>query len=162
MRTISKQQRSTGSTGREQRLELLARIPELARCTRAELAIVDELGTEVRRPAGALLQRAGHVLRQTVIVLDGSVEDRAGASVLRTSGAGHLVGAQGLTGARPAASSTVRAATPVRLLVFGPAELGVLAELSGIRAWATGAATAPVRVPVLQRNRVRALTPSLG
>jgi hypothetical protein len=125
----------------------LRAVPELARCSDAAIDHLDDIATEVTRPAGAIVEAEGHLLRQMAVVLDGTlVERQADGHELPVSG---LVGIEALRGARVAAS-TVVATTPVRLLVFGPLEIDELVELvrsagsTGIRAAADGA-----RVPVV-------------
>jgi hypothetical protein len=136
--------------GREARLAQLARVPQLARCTRQELECIDGMATEVRCKPGTVVHHAHHLVRQVLIVLEGEVLECAHGSA-RTHGAGHLVGEEALRRPGGIAMSSVAAASPLRALVIGLGDLADVASLPGVQD--RFAVRAPVRVPARAQRR---------
>jgi CRP-like cAMP-binding protein len=133
MRVTRKHDHDDHREGRARRLRSIA---AFAGCSDAELLRIDDLATEVHRPAGTVLQVAGRPLRQAAAVVRGEVFERAAGG--RALVPRPLFGAELLTG-DGTSPSTVVAATDVCLLVFGLSEIEELARLDGIRALADGA-----------------------
>ncbi len=136
----------------------LAAVPALAGCGEALLERIADLGTELRRRPGAVLQRAGRPVRQALVVVDGVVAEQAGDGVdqehgtghligagalaggapvaeraddapEQRHGTGHLIGAGALAGGAPVADRAVVAVSDVRVLVYGALELHDVARL---------------------------------
>ena len=107
----------------------LAAVPALAGCGEALLERIADLGTELRRQPGAVLQRAGRPVRQALVVMDGVVAEQAGDGSAEQHGTGHLIGAGALAGGAPVAERAVVAVTEVRVLVYGVLELHEVARL---------------------------------
>jgi CRP-like cAMP-binding protein len=118
--------------GRDARLAVLARVPQLSACSRAELERIEAIGTEVWCRPGTVLQRAHHGIRQVVVVLEGDVLV-SNHAITATRGAGSLVGEEALRGPRSEAATSVAAASPVRALVLGLGEIAAVAGLPGVR-----------------------------
>jgi hypothetical protein len=146
--------RKQDESGRQAARSELRAIPAFARCSDAELARIDDLATEIRRPAGTVLQTQGRGTRQVAVLVSGSAVDRTVGD--RDLVPWSLVGSEVLRG-QELSLSTIVTTSEARLLVFGLAELDELLALDGIRAWADGA-----RVPsaAAHRQPVRASRPA--
>lgn len=143
--------RTETTQGDDGLVRALARVPAFAGCDRAGLLRIAALGTTMRCRPGAVLQRADRTFRQAMVVVAGTASDRPATGPARTLVPGDLVGAAALLDPAARAASRVVAETHVDVLVFGPAELGAVAEVVA----AAGAAPAPVAVPraVVRRPR---------
>jgi hypothetical protein len=132
------------TTRSEERLAVLARVPQLSECSRRELEQIDAMATEVRCKPGTVLHLANHSVRQVVVVLEGDVLE-SNHGIAATRGAGHLVGEEALRHPGSLAVTSVAAASPVRALVLGLGELVDVVRLPGVRTRMAGrpAALAP-------------------
>jgi hypothetical protein len=148
--TIYRRGAAEEAEAREERMAVLARVPELARCTRQELERIDATATEVRCKPGTVVHHAHHRVRQVVVVLEGAVLERAHGTTW-TRGVGHLVGEEALRRPGALAASSVAAATPLRALVIGLRDLPDIASLPGVQH--RYAVHAPVRVPARAQRR---------
>lgn len=126
----------------EARLDVLATTWAFRECSREELERIDGLATEVRRPAGVIIQHAGRGVRQMIVVLEGTVIESAHGTT-RTFGVEHLMGGEALRRRSAPAGASVATASPVRALVLGPAEIAEVAELDGVRAVLRGRTPRP-------------------
>jgi len=125
--------RSNRDPRREEQASALRAVTALAAYDDGELSRIYDLGTEVRRAAGSVLQRPGAMLRQAFVVLDGVITEQPTVGRESVAGAGHGVGFESLGGHVAQASSKVVAMTDVRVLVFGPIELADIAAVDGSR-----------------------------
>jgi hypothetical protein len=125
---------------REARLAVLARVPQLSECSRAELEQIDAMATEVRCKAGTVLHHANHSVRQVVVVLEGNVLE-SNHGIAATRGIGHLVGEEALHRPGTVAVTSVATASPVRALVLGLGDIVDVASLPGVRARQRGRST---------------------
>jgi hypothetical protein len=137
--------RRTGSAAPEDpTVAILRASPAFAGCDEAALHRISSLGTEVRRPPGAVVQRPSATLRQALVVLEGVLAERPAHGRERAVSAGHVVGEDALTRTNAVGRTTATAVTEVRLLVLGRAELGEVAELLRV-------APTPVAQPAARR-----------
>jgi len=95
-----------------------------ASCDRQERRYVDRIGTQVRRPAGAVLTREGTTARQFIVVLDGTVTACHGYGV-EVLGPGSSIGAREIIQRTPH-TATVAAETSVVLEVLTLREFATL------------------------------------
>jgi CRP/FNR family cyclic AMP-dependent transcriptional regulator len=134
---------------KDQKLELLGRVPLFGGCGTRDLEEIGKLADEVDVPAGHVLMREGATAQEFFLVLDGSLLVERGGKTLSTLGPGDFVGEIGLVDGGPR-SATVTAESPSRLLVLGQREFhSLLAQHPGIQ------------IQVLQAlaHRVRQLAP---
>jgi CRP-like cAMP-binding protein len=96
-------------------------------CDRQERQRVDRIGTQVRRPAGAVLVHTGTVARQFIVVLEGTVTACHGDGV-EVLGAGSAIGAREII-QRTLHTATIAAETPVVLEVLTLREFATLLEV---------------------------------
>jgi hypothetical protein len=143
--------RADGSGDDQGTIDVLAAARAFAGCDRTALRAIAGRGTEVRRGPGAVLATEGAVLRQVVVVLEGVVAERPAHGRERAVSAGHVLGEEALTRLHAVGRTTATALTDVRLLVFGPAELGEVAELLQVQP-----------APASQRVRVPSVEPAWG
>jgi CRP-like cAMP-binding protein len=98
-----------------------------ATCDRQERHRVDRIGTQVRRPAGAVLAREGTLARQFIVILDGI------ATACHTDGVeelapGNAIGAREIIRRTPH-TATIVAETPVLVEVLSLREFAALLEI---------------------------------
>jgi CRP-like cAMP-binding protein len=98
-----------------------------ATCDRQERQRVDRIGTQVRRPAGAILAHEGTTAHQFIVVLDGTVTACHGDGV-EVLGAGRAIGAREII-QRTSHTATIAAETTVVLEVLTLREFATLLEV---------------------------------
>jgi CRP-like cAMP-binding protein len=103
--------------GKNEKIELLKRIPLFARCTRAELVEVAISTEERETPEGERLTEEGRRGREFFVLVDGAVVVRRGGRTLAELGPGDWFGEIALLTYKPR-TTTVTATSPVRLLVI--------------------------------------------
>jgi CRP-like cAMP-binding protein len=86
---------------------------------------ISQLGTRCSGRPGTVLTREGHAGAEFIIVLEGTVEVRAGDQVLATRGPGDVLGEISLLGLQPR-TATVVATTPVVFDVLSRSEFWTL------------------------------------
>lgn len=97
--------------------DVFAAVPAFAGCSRKEVKRVARYTLEERHPQGAVLVDEGAEGNQFFVVVEGTVEVLRGGQVVDTLGPGQFFGEVALLG-HAARNATIRAATPVRLLVL--------------------------------------------
>jgi CRP-like cAMP-binding protein len=97
--------------------DVLAAVPAFAGCSRKEIERVARYTLEQRHPEGAELVHEGSEGHEFFVVIEGTVEVLQGGNVVNTLGPSEFFGEVALLG-QTTRSATVRAATPVRLLVL--------------------------------------------
>jgi CRP/FNR family cyclic AMP-dependent transcriptional regulator len=121
---------------KEEKVELLARLPLFENCTRKELRDIASIMVEADRPAGAVLTREGQDGGLMFVLLEGQADVLAarpnGSSKPKVIGRlkdGDVVGELSLIDGR-ARSATVVASTPVRVLQLATDDFQVLVHKS--------------------------------
>jgi len=107
------------------RTKLLRGLSLFSDCSDRELAEVAGLADEVDLEAGHVLVKQGHKGSLLMVIVNGTVEVRTGDEVLRTLGAGDVVGEIALLQGMPH-SATVTATGAVHALVFTESALNQL------------------------------------
>jgi CRP-like cAMP-binding protein len=111
-------------------IALLRRVPGLAGAEDRELAKLAPLVDLINVRAGQALARQGEIGREACIVVEGHGEVLIDDDLIATVGPGDFVGEMAMleSGTRCA---TVRALTPMRVLVIGPQAFGTFTEQPG-------------------------------
>ena len=117
---------------RDEKLDLLHRIPLFGGCDRRGLERLGQLSDEVDVPAGKVLMRQGESGSDMMVLISGSVAiERDGARV-NTLGAGDFFGEIALVDGGPR-TATVLAETPIEWLVLDQAALrAAIDEVPGL------------------------------
>jgi CRP-like cAMP-binding protein len=112
---------------RNQKLELLSRVPLFGGCASRDLEEIGKLADEVDVPAGHTLMGEGATAQEFFVVIEGTLRVERGGTLLSTLGPGDFVGEIGLVDGGPR-SATVTAESPSRLFVIGHREFHSLLE----------------------------------
>lgn len=99
------------------KVDLIARVPLFAQCSKAELARIAQIADEISQPEGSELIRQGARGGEFCVLVDGTVDVRSSGRLLRTLSSGDFFGEIALILDAPR-SATVSATTRVRLLVI--------------------------------------------
>ena len=97
--------------------DTLAAVPLFAGCSRDEIQRVARYTLEAQHPAGAEVVGEGTDGNEFYVVVEGHVEVLQGGDVVNTLGPGQFFGEVALLG-HATRNATIRAATPVRLLML--------------------------------------------
>lgn len=106
--------------GKNQKVELLRRVPLFAECTKGELVEVAISADERHVPEGAALTEEGARGREFFVLVDGGVVVRRAGRKLADLGPGDWFGEIAIMTYKPR-TATVTATSPVHLLVIGDA-----------------------------------------
>ena len=101
---------------RDRKLELIARVPLFAGCSKRELSRIATLADEIDIAAGEALTREGHTGREFCVLVSGTADVHIGKKKVRTLSDGDFFGEIALILNAPR-SATVTATTAVRVLV---------------------------------------------
>lgn len=101
------------------KIDVLARTPLFARCSKKELKHIAPLVDEVRVPAGKVLISEGRGAEEAFVILTGTATVTRNGSELRSTGAGEAVGEMALLDPTSLRSATVTASTDMEVLVIG-------------------------------------------
>jgi CRP/FNR family cyclic AMP-dependent transcriptional regulator len=112
---------------RDQKLELLGRVPLFGGCKAPDLEEIGKLADEVDVPAGHTLMTEGATAQEFFVIIDGSLRVERGGTEVAKLGPGDFVGEIGLVDGRPR-TATVKAETAARLFVIGHREFHSLLE----------------------------------
>lgn len=118
---------TVGRLANNDRVEVLARLPLLARCSRRELAHIADICVEAEMGAGSVLTRQGQAGGLAFVILEGGAEVRRGEQVLGTVGTGDIIGELALIDGRPR-SASVRATSDMRVLQINSDDFGALLD----------------------------------
>jgi CRP-like cAMP-binding protein len=110
---------------KNEKLELIAKVPLFAGLSKAELAKAAAIADEIDVPQGKVLTRQGERGREFFVLLDGEAEVRRDGRKLATRRAGEFFGEIALVSDRPRVA-TVTATTPVHALVIRDVEFRAL------------------------------------
>jgi CRP-like cAMP-binding protein len=113
--------------GKDQKVDLIRRVPLFARCNRKELAEIASHADEIDLPQGKTLIRQGERGREFFVLLDGEAEVERDGEHVQTLGAGDFFGEIALVSKVPR-TATVTATTPVRALVITDRDFRALLE----------------------------------
>jgi CRP/FNR family cyclic AMP-dependent transcriptional regulator len=135
--------------GKDQKLELLRRVPLFEHCSARDLETIGQLADEVDVPAGQVLIRQGATAKEFFIVIAGSLGVERDGSRINSLGPGDFFGEIALVDDGPR-TATVVADAASRLLVVGHREFHSLLEQN-----------VGIQLQVLQAlaRRVRTLAP---
>lgn len=97
--------------------DLITAVPGLERLRRGQVQQLEQLLDEIELPVGATLVREGELAREFLIVVEGNATVTIDGEPVGNVGAGAFVGEMALLGRRPRRSATVRALTPMRVLI---------------------------------------------
>jgi CRP-like cAMP-binding protein len=101
----------------ERPTDVLAAVPTFAGCSRKEIRRLARYTLEETHPQGAVLIDEGTEGDQFFVVVEGNVEVLQGGRVVNTLGPSQFFGEVALLG-HATRNATIRAATPVRLLIL--------------------------------------------
>jgi CRP-like cAMP-binding protein len=113
--------------GKDQKLELIRRVPLFEHCGGRELEKIGQLADEVDVPAGKVLMREGATAQEFFAVIDGSMRVEQNGREIARLGPGDFFGEIALVDGGPR-TATVIAEEPSRLLVVGHREFHALLE----------------------------------
>ena len=102
---------------RNEKAELLKRVPLFADCSRGELEQIAQLADEIDLAEGKELTRLGESGREFFVLLEGEADVTQDGRSINTLGAGDFFGEIALVEDTPR-TATVTATTPVRVLVI--------------------------------------------
>jgi CRP-like cAMP-binding protein len=100
---------------KQEKIDLLARLPLFETCTKKELGQIASLTVEIRRKAGAILTRQGQIGGVLFIIVDGQADVIRNKRRIKRLGPGDVVGELSLIDGQ-ARSADVVATTDVHLL----------------------------------------------
>lgn len=117
---------------REEYLNHLASVPLFSGCTTKELREIAKATVELTLDEGKEFVTQGDVGREAFVIVEGTAEVVRGGEVIATLGPGDCVGELALLDHGPRTAS-VRAKTPLTVLVLGPREFsGLLDEVPAL------------------------------
>jgi CRP-like cAMP-binding protein len=102
--------------GRDQKTELIRKVPLFSRCSRAELKEIAKLADEIDLRQGKEMTREGAPGREFFVLLEGTADVRKKGRKINTLRAGDFFGEISLVSRQPR-TATVTATSPVRALV---------------------------------------------
>ena len=103
---------------RNQKIELLKKVPLFSLCSNRELAEIAILADEVDLRQGKELIREGARGREFFVLLEGRADVTKNGRRINRMGAGEFFGEIALVARSPIRTATVTATTPVRVLVI--------------------------------------------
>lgn len=119
---------------RDEKLELLRRIPLFATCNRKQVARLSQLADEVAVPDGKVLMRQGETGSEMMVIVSGAVRIERDGKVLNTLARGDFFGEIALLEQGPRTATAI-AQGPTMLLVIGHREFhSVMEEFPGFAA----------------------------
>jgi CRP/FNR family transcriptional regulator, cyclic AMP receptor protein len=102
--------------GRNQKEDLIRRVPLFARCSRHEVKQIAQIADEIDLKEGTEMTREGSAGREFFVLLEGSADVQRGDEKINALGPGDFFGEIALISEEPR-TATVRASSPVRALV---------------------------------------------
>jgi CRP/FNR family cyclic AMP-dependent transcriptional regulator len=110
---------------RNEKVELISRIPLFARCSKRELVKIASLTDQVDLPDGEVLTQEGKPGREFFVLVEGSADVLRGSRKVATLGRGDFLGEIALLTNAPR-TATVRTTAPVSALVMTSREFSTL------------------------------------
>jgi CRP-like cAMP-binding protein len=102
---------------RNEKVELIKRVPLFAGCSKGELEQIAHIADEIDLPEGKELTRQGERGREFFVLLEGGADVTQDGQSINQLGSGDFFGEIALVEDRPR-TATVTAASPVRALVI--------------------------------------------
>jgi CRP/FNR family cyclic AMP-dependent transcriptional regulator len=118
---------AVGRVGKNEKVEVLAKLPLFARCSRRELGHIADICVEEEKKAGSVLTHEGQDGGLAFVVLEGDAEVRQGRKALGTVGPGEVIGELALIDGRPR-SASVHATTDLRVLEINSDDFSALLD----------------------------------
>jgi CRP/FNR family cyclic AMP-dependent transcriptional regulator len=102
--------------GRNEKVELIAKVPMFARCSKKELEQIASVADEIDLNEGKELMREGAAGREFFVILEGTATVEQGGATVNTLGPGDFFGEIALISQGPR-TATVTTTSPLRALV---------------------------------------------
>jgi|SRR5436190_3266404 len=102
---------------RDEKADLIKKVPLFSRCSRKDLASVSAIADEIDLPAGQELTRQGELGREFFVLVDGTADVTKDGTKVNALGPGDFFGEIALVAQMPR-TATVVATSPVRALVM--------------------------------------------
>ncbi|MDX6507037.1 MAG: hypothetical protein QOG06_1681 [Gaiellaceae bacterium] len=102
---------------RNEKVELIKRVPLFSSCSRSELGEIAQIADEIDLPEGKELTKQGAAGREFFVLLEGDADVTKEGKTINTLGAGDFFGEISLVEDTPR-TATVTATSPVRTLVI--------------------------------------------
>jgi CRP-like cAMP-binding protein len=115
--------------GKDQKVDIIRRVPLFSRCNKKELAEIASHADEIDLPQGKQLIRQGERGREFFVLLEGEADVERDGEHIQTMGSGDFFGEIALVSKVPR-TATVTATTPVRALVITDRDFRTLLEQS--------------------------------
>jgi CRP/FNR family cyclic AMP-dependent transcriptional regulator len=115
--------------GKDQKVDIIRRVPLFSRCNKKELAEIASHADEIDLPQGKQLIRQGERGREFFVLLEGEADVERDGEHIQTMGSGDFFGEIALVSKVPR-TATVTATTPVRALVITDRDFRTLLEHS--------------------------------
>ena len=122
----------TSTLGRLATVERLKGVDELRECTSAQLQEVARLAERVQVGEGEILTREGRIGREFFLILSGTVGVTQTGRRVNTLGPGDFFGELAAMNPGPR-NATVTALSDLDVLIIGPREFHVMADIPGFR-----------------------------
>jgi len=139
----------------ESRLRFLRSLPIFATLTDEQLAAIDTQMDETFLAAGQIAMAEGRSAREAIIIVEGEAEVLRGDTLIGHVGPGDLVGEMALI-EDSERSATVRAISPMHILVFNPPQFAALLKEPAMAQWITAQMSRRLR----QTNDVASASPA--
>jgi CRP-like cAMP-binding protein len=101
---------------KDAKIELLRQVPLFSACSKRELSEISTLADELSLPEGTTMVEEGKLGHEFFLLVEGDAEVRRGGRKVKLLGSGSFFGEMALVSSLPR-NATVKAATPVRVLV---------------------------------------------
>jgi CRP-like cAMP-binding protein len=101
---------------KDAKIELLRQVPLFSACSKRELSEISTLADELSLPEGTTMIEEGRLGHEFFVLVEGEADVRRSGKKLTRLGSGSFFGEMALVSSRPR-NATVKAATPVRVLV---------------------------------------------
>lgn len=102
---------------RDHRVELLAKVPLFAACSKKQLSQIAAIADEIDLREGKVLTRQGGPGREFFVLLEGEVDVERDGERINQLGAGDFFGEMGLI-SQKSRNATITATSPLRALVI--------------------------------------------
>ncbi len=103
--------------GKNQKVELIHRVPLFSSCSKKELAEIAMIADEIDLPEGKVLMRQGDHGREFFVLIDGNVDVIQDDRTVKSLGPGDFFGEIALVAKTPR-TATIKATSPLRALVI--------------------------------------------